>query len=59
MKALTLTDKDQKIITKLINKQMARLHAKFTRKEKDLDDQQKNQHHKKMAKLTALVEKVK
>jgi hypothetical protein len=59
MKVVTLTDKEEKIIVKLLDKKMNALHEKYIEKEKTLTDAETIRHNKKMARLSGLKDKVK
>lgn len=59
MKVVTLTDKEEKALIKLIDKKMKSKHLKFEEKQKDLNDQEIVRHHKKMASLSLLKDKLK
>lgn len=59
MKVVTLTDKEEKILVKLIDKKMKNMHDKYIEKEKDLTDSETIRHNKKMARLSGLKDKVK
>lgn len=59
MKVVTLTDKEQKILIKLLDKKMKSRHEKFEAKEKDLTEKEVIRHNKKMANLSSLKEKLK
>jgi hypothetical protein len=59
MKVVTLSDKEEKILVKLIDKKMNSMHDKFNSKEKDLIEAEVIRHNKKMARLSSLKDKIK
>jgi hypothetical protein len=59
MKVVTLTDKEEKILIKLVDKKMKSMHEKYTSKEEDLLEAEVIRHNKKMARLSELKGKLK
>jgi hypothetical protein len=59
MKVVTLSDKEEKMLAKLIDKKMNSMHDKYLEKEKELTDAETIRHHKKMARLSGLKDKIK
>ena len=59
MKVVTLTDKEQKILIKLLDKKMKSRHQKFEEKQENLNEQEIIKHNKKMANLSLLKDKLK
>lgn len=59
MKVVTLTEKEQKMITKLIDKKMKSMHGKFETIEKELTEKEIIKHNKKMANLSLLKDNIK
>ncbi|MBX9853791.1 MAG: hypothetical protein K2X86_18760 [Cytophagaceae bacterium] len=59
MKVVTLTDKEEKLLIKLVDKAMKNKHEKFEANQKDMNDQEIVKHNKKMVVLSLLKEKLK
>jgi hypothetical protein len=59
MKVVTLTEKEQKMITKLIDKKMKSMHGKFETVESELTEKEIIKHNKKMANLSLLKDNIK
>jgi hypothetical protein len=59
MKVVTLSDKEEKMLVKLIDKKMNSMHDKYLEKEKELTDAETIRHNKKMARLSGLKDKIK
>ncbi len=59
MKVVTLSEKQQKLITKLIDKKMKSMHGKFETSQPDLTEKEIIKHNKKMATLSLLKDTLK
>jgi hypothetical protein len=59
MKVVTLTDKEEKLLMKLIDQRMKSKHSRFEGKQKNLTEQEIIRHNKKMANLSLLKDKLK
>jgi hypothetical protein len=59
MKVVTLTDKEEILLVKLLDKKMNSMHDKYTEKEKDMTDAESIRHNKKMSLLSGLKDKIK
>ena len=59
MKVVTLTDKEEILLVKLLDKKMNSMHDKYTEKEKEMPEAESIRHNKKMSLLSGLKDKIK
>ncbi|HEX8546589.1 MAG TPA: hypothetical protein VF691_06470 [Cytophagaceae bacterium] len=58
MKVVTLTDKEEKILRKLLDKKMKSMHEKYKLVEKDMVEHEIIKHNKKMAAISNLKDRI-